>query len=207
MAGNRKWGIGYGIPEIYNHCVTRKYDCSFHNQSDWPQAHEIDCRARLLHLFKLPNGNKMNELWELNIRLPAGINVCYTDFTESQEHIKGGLPSILRRGLTLQTKERRGCQWLHTRNFFFFVHSLLPLSVCSIRFLRTENSRPLLPIVNGWCCKAFSFFIFKGRPCVSGFPFFIFNIAHLAAGRKKFSTATLFLFIRMLLKTHNKLIA
>lgn len=85
----------------------RESDCLFYNQSDWPQAHEIDCRVRLLHLFQLPSGNKMNEPWELNIRLPAGINVCYTDFTESQEYIKGGLPSIPRRGLTLQTKERR----------------------------------------------------------------------------------------------------
>ena len=33
--------------------------------------------------------------------------VCYTGDTESQSTHKGGLPSHYRRGLTLQTKERR----------------------------------------------------------------------------------------------------
>lgn len=41
-------------------------------------------------------------------------------------------------GLTLQTKGRRACQWLHILSCFSFVYSLLPLLVCYIRFLRIK---------------------------------------------------------------------
>ena len=62
-----------------------------------------------------------------------------------------------RRGNPSRRKKGGRCQWmLHIRTCSRCYFSLLPLSVCVIRFSRERNKPPLLRIVDGWCWKTFS---------------------------------------------------
>ena len=116
-----------------------------------------------------------NGLWkrvrERDWRKSGSMVECETGKPES----RAAYP--LRRGWTLQTKERRERQWrLHILTLFRLEFSLLPLLVCAIRSSGDENSRHYCNN-DGWCCKALSI-CYLGKPCVSGFPFLNLTIAH-----------------------------
>ena len=63
-------------------------------------------------------------------------------------HIKGGLPSTSE-GLTLQTKERRAMPMITYSDLIQTGIFIVALVGLVMRSSRIENSRPLLPIVNG----------------------------------------------------------
>lgn len=77
------------------------------------------------------------------------------------------------------------CQWLHMLIYFSFVYSLSLLLVFVMRSSRTENSRPLLRIVNGWCCKAYSLSLSRVGRVFLTFPFSIINITYSSIESKE----------------------
>ena len=78
----------------------------------------------------------------------SNIGNCDTIQIRKVREQKAAYPP-LRRGKPSRRKKGGQCRWLHMLIYFSFVFSLLPLLAFVIRSSREENSRQLLPIVDG----------------------------------------------------------